>query len=298
MPLFRKLLSQILNLFFRIGLSLPINDLSSGFRLYRGDIIKSLKLESKNFEVQEEILIKIYMQGFNIEEIPFTYYPRKNGSSHARVFAFGVCLLKTFFKMRKLRNSTESADYEQRAFYSLFPPQRYWNRKRYEIVFSMAQKHDRVLDIGCGSGMILLSLDNVIGLDIMANKLRYMQRRGCTLINGCISRLPFQDKSFDCVVCSEVIEHVVPRDEVFREINRVLKPGGALVLGTPDYDTIGWRIIEPLYGFFLPHGYKDSHITRYSKNSLKQILSKHSFDIKEMKYILRSDLFVECKKQN
>lgn len=298
MPFFRKVLSKILNLFFSKGLSLPVKDISSGFRLYHADIVKKLQLESKNFEIQEEILIKNYIQGFNIEEMPFTFYPRRGGSSHTRVFAFGICLLKTFFKMWKLRNSIEAADYDERAFYSRILPQRYWNRKKHKIIVSMARPYNRVLDIGCGSSMILVSLNNAVGIDIMLSKLRYMRRYNCNLVNSSVCRLPFRDESFDCVVCSQVIEHVPPNDEIFHEMNRVLKPRGRLILGTPDYSTVGWRVIESLYGFFLPGGYKDEHITRYSRESLKKILSEHHFVIEEIKYILRSDLMLRCRKQN
>ena len=48
----------------------------------------------------------------------------------------------------------------------------------------------------------------------------------------------------------------------------MLQPGGLLILGTPDYGTVGWRTIEPLYGFFAPGGYKDEHITHYTREGL------------------------------
>ncbi len=300
MPFLRKFLSKSLNLFFSIGLSLPIKDLSSGFRLYNANAVKTLQsgLESKNFEILEEILIKIYMQGFHIMELPFTYYPREHGSSHARTFTFGVYFLKTFFKMWKLRNSIKSADYEERAFYSRIPPQRYWQRKRHNIITSMARPYNNILDIGCGSSMILPNLNNAVGLDIALNKLRYMRRYNCNLVNGDIIGLPFHDEAFDCVICSQVIEHVLPDNGIFCEMRRVLKPRGVLILGTPDYDTMGWRVIEPLYGFFLPGGYGDEHITHYNKKSLTEKLSSHHFVIEGIKYVLRSELILKCRRQD
>jgi hypothetical protein len=62
-------------------------------------------------------------------EIPFTYYPRERGSSHARVFAFGMALCGRSFGLWTLRSSIESADYDERAFYSPIPLQRWWQRR-------------------------------------------------------------------------------------------------------------------------------------------------------------------------
>jgi len=77
---------------------------------------------------------------------------------------------------------------------------------------------------------------------------------------------------------------------------RVLRPGGMLILGTPDYATIGWRIIEPIYGFLMPGGYKDEHITHYTLESLREILARYNIVIEETAYIARSELILKCRK--
>jgi predicted SAM-dependent methyltransferase len=79
-------------------------------------------------------------------------------------------------------------------------------------------------------------------------------------------------------------------------MKRVLRPGGMLVIGTPDYDTIGWRTIEPLYGLLQPGGYKDEHITHYTRASLTEILERHGFIYEETAYILRSELIMRFRK--
>src|SRR5208282_4213892 len=73
----RRLLSGLLNLFMRRALSMPVRDMSSGFRLYRREVLADLKFEGRNFEVLEEILVKAYAQGFSVYEVPFTYFPRE-----------------------------------------------------------------------------------------------------------------------------------------------------------------------------------------------------------------------------
>ncbi len=296
MPRHRLVLSRVLNAFFARGLGLAIRDLSSGFRLYRAAAVRDLTLEGTNFEVLEEILVKMYAEGWRVVEIPFTYYPRERGSSHARVVAFGLDLLRSFFRLWRLRSSIESADYDERAFYSLIPLQRWWQRRRHELICAWARGAGKTLDIGCGSSVILQSINDVVGLDILHNKLRYMRRYDLPLVRGSVFALPVRSEAFDCVVCSQVIEHVAQDPVIFHELRRVLRPGGLLILGTPDYATIGWRTIEPLYGFFAPGGYKDEHITHYTRDGLIGLCRSFGFTLEDLGYVFRSELILALRK--
>lgn len=289
-------LSRLLNLWMRRLLSMPVRDLSSGFRLYRRAALRNLKLEARNFEVIEEVLVKAYAQGFSIFEVPFTYFPRESGRSHARLLRFGLDLIRASARLWKLRNSIDSADYDERAFYSLIPVQRYWQRRRHRIATSWARGAERVLDIGCGSSVIIQSLNNAVGMDQSMGKLRFLRRRGIELVRGSAFALPFRNATFDCVISSQVIEHI-PYDEVlFREMDRVLQPGGQLIIGTPDYATLGWQIIEPLYGALLPAGYHDEHITHYTRESLTAILVRHGFVHEQTAYVAQSELIMRFRK--
>jgi dolichol-phosphate mannosyltransferase len=292
----RGWLSRLLNLWMRRVLSMPVRDLSSGFRLYRHEALRNLKLEARNFEVIEEALVKAYAQGYCVFEVPFTYFPRESGRSHARLLRFGLDLIRASASLWKLRNSIQSADYDDRAFYSLIPLQRYWQRRRHRITTSWARGATRVLDIGCGSSVIIQSLNNAVGMDVSMGKLRFLRRRGIELVRGSAFALPFKDATFDCVISSQVIEHIPYDETLFSEIVRVLQPGGGLIIGTPDYATVGWQIIEPLYGALLPGGYRDEHITHYTRESLTAILIRHGLVHEETAYIARSELIMRFRK--
>ncbi len=296
MPLNRKLLSRVLNRFFALGLGLPVRDMSSGFRLYRASVFAGLRLQGRNFDILEEVLVKAYSEGWRVVEIPFTYYPRDAGSSHARVVAFGLDLLRAFARLWGLRNSLESADYDERAFYSRIPVQRYWQRQRHRIITAMARGAGRTLDVGCGSSVILQSLNDAIGIDILANKLRYMRQYGVPLVRGSILALPIRDASVDCVVCSQVMEHLPADQTVFPELLRVLRPGGLLIVGTPDYDTVGWRTIEPLYRMVVSSRYQNAPITHYTRASLAELAARYGLTMVERAYVLRSELIVAMRK--
>ena len=292
----RRFTSWLLNVVLRRMLSMPVRDMSSGYRLYRREVLANLELTATNFEVLEEILVKAYASGFSIVEVPFTYFPRGAGRSHAKLVSFGWKILRSSLPLWKIRNSLASADYDERAFYSLIPPQRYWQRRRHRIAVLWARGTGRVLDAGCGSSLIVQSLNNVVGMDYNYAKLRFLRRYEIPLVNGSAFALPFKDESFDCVISSQVIEHIPFDESLFSEMRRVLRTGGRLILGTPDYATIGWRIIEPIYGFLMPGGYKDEHITHYTLGGLREILARHGIEIEETAYIARSELILRCRK--
>jgi dolichol-phosphate mannosyltransferase len=292
----RRWTSFLLNLVLGRMLSIPVRDMSSGFRLYRREALQELLLDSTNFEVQQEILVRVYARGFSMFEVPFVYFPRGAGRSHAKLISFGLDIARSALKLYKVRNSLDSADYDERGFYSIIPIQRYWHRRRHQINVMWARGSERILDAGCGSSLTIQSLNRAIGMDFNLGKLRFLRRYGMPLVRGTAFALPFGDESFDCLVSQEVIEHL-PYDEViFEEMRRVLKPGGKLILGTPDYATLAWRTIEPVYGFLMPGGYKDEHITHYTREQLTEIITRHGFAIEEVAYVGRCDLFMRCRK--
>jgi len=57
-------------------------------------------------------------------------------------------------------------------------------------------------------------------------------------------------------------------------------------------------VIEPLYGFFAPGGYKDEHITHYTKASLTALAARHQFELIEHAYVLRSELVLALRKSS
>ncbi len=295
MPIMRKTLSRFLNLFFSYTLSTPIKDLSSSYRMYKKEVLDEIIIVGKDFNVLQEILVRAYSAGFMITEIPIHYKPRNAGKTKAHLFKFFISYLKTLKSLWTLRNSIESADYDERAYYSKIPLQRYWQRKRYKIVMNFLSKEDksgknRVLDIGCGSSKIIQNLPEAIGLDKDFKKLRYLRKTNKHLINASINDLPFKDKSFDTVICSQVIEHIKMDKRTFGEMNRVLKNKGKLIIGTPDYSTISWRFWEWIYGKVLSKAYADEHITHYTKKSLDNKLIEFGFNPIKTKYVCGAEM--------
>ncbi|HUT26363.1 MAG TPA: glycosyltransferase [Sumerlaeia bacterium] len=296
MPWTRRILSGVLNEAFRRVLSLPFRDMSSGYRLYRREILAGLDLKHSTYAVLQEILIKAYCAGYRIVEIPFHYLPRRSGQSHARLFRFGRDYLAVLWEMWKVRNSVASADYDTRAFRSRIPLQRWWQRQRYRIILEFIGDRLSVLDAGCGSTQILNGAPQAVGLDLQLSKLRFMRRPGRRLVNGNVLALPFRDATFGVVVCSEVVEHLPKDAEILQELIRVLRPGGSLILGTPDYGSWQWPLLEKTYDFVQPGGYAEQHITHYTRKQLAEKLRDLGLHVRACRTICGAELIFHARK--
>jgi glycosyltransferase involved in cell wall biosynthesis len=297
MPPFRRLLSRILNRVSRSLLSLPFRDLSSGFRLYQRRALEGLAPRARRFDVLIEILARVRAEGWRIKEVPFHYRQRQGGRSHVGLLSFGLAYAGTLARMWKVRNSLESADYDDRAFNSRIPIQRFWQRRRYAIVLGMVGRAESVLDVACGSSKILEALPHAVGLDLSFKPLRFRKQTNRFLVNGDAHALPFPDGGFAAVICSEMLEHVPFDPSIFTELARVLRPGGTLVVGTPDYGRWQWPFIEWWYNRLLPGAHGHEHVERYTEASLRERLSRFGFEPLEAASIWRAELNLKCRKR-
>jgi ubiquinone/menaquinone biosynthesis C-methylase UbiE len=203
---------------------------------------------------------------------------------------------RTLYRLWQTRNSAFSADYDERAFNSLIPLQRYWQRARYRIITGFVDPRSHILDIGCGSSRIVQALPHAVGLDIQLKKLRRISSSTRKLVQATVTRLPFRDAAFETIICSQVIEHVPTPLVDWREFNRVLAPGGTFVVGTPDYATIAWPVLERLYDIVHPKGYVNEHINRYTAASLRECLEQHGFTITDTAYVGGGELIYRARK--
>jgi dolichol-phosphate mannosyltransferase len=296
MPYIRKLLSIFLNELYTYVLSLPYKDISSGYRLYNANIVKAIHLTKSGFSMLQELLSKFHCEGYKIIEVPFSYKPRIHGESTVRLWRMASSYLVTLFEMWKLRNSLDSADYDERAYKSRILPQRYWQRKRYKIVTNMLKHKDNVLDIGCGTSKIIQSMPKAVGLDLNHRSLRYLNKKGNISVEGAIEELPFKNSIFETVICSQLIEHIPKENFKPEEIERVLKRKGIFILGTPDYEKKWWCFTEWVYKKLIPGGYGMQHITRYTSSEIENIFCKRGWKILDKKYVLGMEVIYKLQK--
>jgi len=244
-----------------------------------------------------EILLMAYGKGLRIKEVPFHYQPRGSGSSKARIIKFGKDYLRLFYRVWRMRNSVDFPDYDWRAYDSRIWLQRYWQRTRHDIILRFTPPFVPTCDVGCGSSRVLADLPHAVGVDLRHDKLAFMRRTNRLLVQGDGLRLPFPDGAFECVICSEVIEHIPDENgRLIDELGRVLTPSGILILGTPDYGTWSWPILEWFYGKLAPGAYADEHVTHYSFRRLTEALQGRGYEILDHGYVGGSELIVKARR--
>ncbi len=143
-----------------------------------------------------------------------------------------------------------------------------------------------VLDVGCGTGRHLLELSRLrgsfVGLDMSREDLRKMRylvhltakERPVVATIGAVQgdgeRLPFADGLFDCVICTETLEHVPDDRVVARELVRVLRPGGVLCVSVPAErsERLLWKLSSEYRN--TPGG----HVRIYRRDDISRLLDE------------------------
>ncbi len=104
-------LSLTVNVVFRLVLGLRCADVSNSFRLYRGDDLRALTLECENFDIVEEILVKLCCAhpAYRIKEIPFTFEKRKAGKTKRNMIKFALSYLSTLWRLHRLKRRAQKS---------------------------------------------------------------------------------------------------------------------------------------------------------------------------------------------
>ena len=166
-------------------------------------------------------------------------------------------------------------------------------RRAKEIVLAVNPKPtDKVLDAGCGDGFYLHLLanltqasltgldDNPKALDLARN---YVSSRKLKLVEGDVLKMPFNNNTFDKIICSEVLEHLPDDVRGLKEFTRVLKPGGTVAITVPSHnypflwDPINWTLERIFHTHFTDGfwaGVWNQHRRLYTPQQLEEVVKK------------------------
>jgi 2-polyprenyl-3-methyl-5-hydroxy-6-metoxy-1,4-benzoquinol methylase len=147
----------------------------------------------------------------------------------------------------------------------------------------------KIVEIGSGLGFQLEAFRKegweVLGIDPDRNSCRHAtQKLNIPTIASTLDAAALPDESADVVLMLHVIEHLPDPVATLREINRVLKPGGHLVLETPRYDTLMYKLLGRRERSLRC----DGHIYFYTTDSLRRTYEAAGFDLVQLDYVGRS----------
>lgn len=134
-----------------------------------------------------------------------------------------------------------------------------------------------ILDVGCGTGIVMKDLERfgrVVGIDLEDTALKFCQKRNIgKLCLGSGVSLPFKDAAFDLVTAFSVVEHVQDDASFIKELSRVCKNSGRVILSTSAFNFL-WS----------EHDIINEHKRRYTKNSLKEMFYRQRLAIEKVTY--------------
>jgi len=159
----------------------------------------------------------------------------------------------------------------------------WWYKTRRDIIVSILSPilhagERRILSVGCGVGgevFFLKQFGKIYGIDVNETAIEYCKKAGLgdDVMQANAESIPFGDNTFDIVFILDVLEHVRDDKKAMREIYRVLKKDGLLVLTVPALPFLWTRADERAH-----------HFRRYTRGVIEKRFLQSDFSIRKISY--------------
>ncbi len=249
-------------------------DTQCGLKGFRGDTAQDVfgagRIDGFAFDV--ECFYIALKRNYDIKRIPVSLRCRDGSSVH--VVRHGALMVLDLFRIvlnrylgryerkklpaKKGDENEICGEYQYRACHSGWAPQRFWHRAKYlEAVRALdVREGDRILDAGCGSGVLAELLarrkgTDVLGLDANPRAIEFasrtFKRRNLAFRTAWLEETDLPESRFDKIVSLEVLEHLTLEQEqrTLTSFHRLLAPAGLLVVSTPNAESL-WPLLERL----------------------------------------------------
>ncbi len=173
-------------------------------------------------------------------------------------------------------------------------PSDYFKLIRKEIIDLIPPNTKRILDIGCGEGntayeaKIFLNADYVAGIELNEQACAIAKEKLDKIVCGNIEiiELPFDPNFFDCIICADVLEHLVNPWDVLIKLKRYLSEDGVLIASIPNLQYIVPVIRILLNKFeYEDYGILDrSHLRFFTLHTIQKMFSDSGYEIIKIAY--------------
>ncbi len=149
----------------------------------------------------------------------------------------------------------------------------------------------KLLDIGCGSGQFLYEMKQ-FGMEVYGNEpgefdQKTAKKEGLNIVKKELIKAKFPSQSFDVITINHVLEHVNNPSQTIREIYKILKKGGVLIIGVPNHRSLAYFLFKKNWlALDIPR-----HLYDFSDRTLLKKLKKEKFKIDKIRYNSRPNQF-------
>ena len=143
--------------------------------------------------------------------------------------------------------------------------------------FARYRRHNRLLDIGCGAGGLLLAARkngwNAQGLEVAGQATEHVRSLGFEVFHGELQQAEFPSEYFDVITAAEILEHLSEPRLLVQEVARILRPGGLFWTTTPHAHGLSARVLGLKWRCVCP----PEHLQLFSVAGIKALLREVGF---------------------
>jgi len=161
---------------------------------------------------------------------------------------------------------------------------------RSDIALRLLDSGTSLLDVGCWDGRLLEKIRDaglykeLTGVDIVEAGVNLTRNKGfnAQVVDLNDGVLPFPDQHFDTVTMLAVLEHIFDPYTIIREIRRILRPGGTLIIDVPNVASLTNRVRILLGRIPITShdsGWDGGHLHYFTKDALDRFLQREGFDV-------------------
>jgi len=277
--------NRFLTLASNMFTNLNLTDMETCYKMFRREVVQSMRIESRRFGIEPEITAKVARRGYRIFEVPISYYGRTYEEGKKIGWRDAVSAIWTIVK-HSLREAEDprNVGHVTLARMGKLEPYNRWLADRFRGAVG-----GRVLEIGAGFGNMtrqLLGRELVVASDLDPVALEYLRGsfRDAPEVRVASYRFPLTEAQRDeirafrinTVVCLNVLEHIEDDAGTLANFFEILPPGGSVVLIVP--------ALARLYGTLDEHL---RHFRRYEKEELAEKVRAAGFTIEDCRFLNR-----------
>lgn len=167
--------------------------------------------------------------------------------------------------------------------------QKLWHSRKLDQVLKILPQDSRhVLDIGCSSGLLTAALaealpeGKITGLDSYKDAIKFAKVKypHIEFVVADAHKLPFKNKTFDLIICTETLEHLINPKQALLEMKRVLKKNGRAIISM-DSGNFLFRSVWFFWTKTKGRVWQDAHLHEFNAKILENLIKKTGFKIKK-----------------